>query len=73
VIHLEVTVADDGIGFPEGFEIKTPTTLGLRLINILVGQLIWTIDLTRPEPGQDFTVTLPIKNLQQDISNQALS
>jgi two-component sensor histidine kinase len=40
-----LTVSDNGVGLPEGFEIENCTTVGLRLVNMLVKQLRGTIDL----------------------------
>lgn len=34
-----LTVSNDGIGFPENFEIQDPDTLGMQLITALVDQL----------------------------------
>jgi two-component sensor histidine kinase len=32
---VNLTVSDDGIGLPEGFDINTSKTLGLRVVKIL--------------------------------------
>jgi two-component sensor histidine kinase len=36
---LKLTIKDDGVGFPEDFDISKTNTLGYRLINTLVEQL----------------------------------
>lgn len=47
-----LTVSDNGVGLPEGFEIENCTTLGLRLVNMLVKQLRGTIDLRTNGPAE---------------------
>lgn len=42
-----LTVADDGIGFPENIDFKNTKTLGLQLVNTLVKQLSGSIDIYR--------------------------
>lgn len=37
--QLKLTIKDDGVGFPEDFDISKTNTLGYRLINTLVEQL----------------------------------
>ncbi len=34
--RLQVTVADDGAGLPEGFELESSTSLGLSIVRTLV-------------------------------------
>ena len=36
---LRLTIADDGVGLPPGFDIETTETLGLQLVTTLVSQL----------------------------------
>jgi two-component sensor histidine kinase len=66
-IHLEV--GDNGIGFPEGVDFQNTTSLGLQLVNSLVGQLDGTITLnctagaifliTFREPGTEVEGSAP--------------
>jgi PAS domain S-box-containing protein len=58
--RLEITLVDDGIGVPEGFDAKTSPTLGLRLVNILVEQLSGTITLDRTA-GTAYHISIPKK------------
>ncbi len=53
---LILTVGDNGVGMPEGFEIQKSETLGLRLVGVLVGQLKGTIELNKVR-GTEFTIT----------------
>jgi PAS domain S-box-containing protein len=48
-------VRDDGIGFPDGLDIRRTETLGMQVVTTLVSQIDASIDLNR-EPGTDFTV-----------------
>jgi len=48
-------VADNGVGFPEEIDFKNTDSLGLQLVNNLVGQLDGEITLDS-SGGTDFTV-----------------
>jgi PAS domain S-box-containing protein len=37
--YVSLVIADDGVGLPESFDISQSDTLGLRLVNMLVGQV----------------------------------
>ncbi len=51
-----LTIADDGIGLPEGFDLEKLNSLGLELVQLLVaqmrGKLIYTV-----EGGTSYTIT----------------
>ena len=51
--HLEVR--DDGVGFPEGFDIKKTSSLGLQLVSILVEQLSGDMRI-KSEKGTSFLI-----------------
>jgi len=51
-----LTVGDDGVGFPEGVDYRTTNSLGLRLVNTLVGQLKANLELA-DAPGTTFTIS----------------
>jgi two-component sensor histidine kinase len=53
---IEVRVADDGIGFPEGMDFRKSESFGTQLINLLAKQLEATVELDRTG-GTAFTVT----------------
>jgi len=53
-----LVVRDTGVGLPEGFDIHTATSLGLRLVALLVRQLEGTLTLAR-DGGTRVTVTFP--------------
>jgi two-component sensor histidine kinase len=56
-----VSVRDDGVGLPPGFDPATSKRLGSRLVNALAKQL--GADLTRPAAarGTNFTLLVPLK------------
>ena len=57
---LTISVKDDGIGMPAGYDWKNATSLGLRLVNILAEQIDGTV--TVPEgQGTTFIITVRLK------------
>ena len=52
-------VADDGIGLPEAFDSKQPTSLGLQLTRDLVQQLSGILTIVRT-PGTAFHISFPL-------------
>jgi PAS domain S-box-containing protein len=57
--QLSLVVRDDGIGLPEGFDIREVTSLGLKLVTRLVkDQLKGTIDINR-NAGTAFSIRFP--------------
>jgi len=53
---VELRVADDGIGLPEGLDFRKAESFGLQIVNLLVDQLEAAIDLDRTK-GTAFTMT----------------
>ena len=51
-------VQDNGIGFPASVDFENPRSMGLELVNLLVGQMNGMIDL-QVEGGAIFTITFP--------------
>lgn len=54
--QLALTVADNGVGFPEDMDFRNTTSLGLQLVNTLVAQLDGTIQLGNGQ-GTKFRIT----------------
>jgi PAS domain S-box-containing protein len=54
--RLVLTVSDNGIGFPDGFNWRTTSTLGLQLVQVLARQLNAQISLG-PQPGVTWNLT----------------
>lgn len=53
---VQLTVKDDGVGFPKGLNWKKAESLGLVIINTLVEQIDGSIELI-PDGGTEFRVT----------------
>ncbi|KAF5417720.1 MAG: hypothetical protein C5S38_01195 [Candidatus Methanophagaceae archaeon] len=59
-----MTVRDDGVGLPEGFDINTTTTLGLHLVKILAeDQLRGKLEVVSDE-GASFKIVFEIETLE---------
>jgi two-component system, sensor histidine kinase PdtaS len=58
--HVQLSVSDNGIGFPKGFEMGEATTLGLQLVTMLVDQLGGALTINPANPTS-FTVQFPIQ------------
>ena len=60
--RLTVTVADSGVGLPEGFDLDSATSLGLQIVRTLVvGELGGRLRITpRPGGGTEAVVDLPV-------------
>jgi two-component sensor histidine kinase len=60
--QLHVTVADNGRGLPEGFDLDTSERLGLQIVRTLAtGELRGTIELrTRAEGGTEAVMVVPL-------------
>jgi two-component sensor histidine kinase len=54
---LELAVADNGVGFPVAKDWQHTETLGMQLVQSLVKQIKGTIELTRQNPGTQFTIS----------------
>jgi two-component sensor histidine kinase len=58
---VALTVQDNGIGFPESIDLTNLKSLGLELVNLLVGQMNGRMDM-QVVGGTTWTITFPIKN-----------
>jgi PAS domain S-box-containing protein len=58
--RLRLAVADDGVGFPEGFDVRDQKSLGLRLIATLAKQLDATLT-SSGSAGASFELTFPVE------------
>ncbi len=56
---MEIGVTDNGKGLPDDFDIEKSTTLGLRLVSTLTGQLGGTLSVKRNDPGTTIIVQFP--------------
>ncbi len=60
-----LVVRDDGIGIPEGIDLDHLETLGLQLVDSLVGQILGTIILNRTK-GTEFKIDFTIEPVERD-------
>ena len=61
--NISMTVRDDGVGLPEGFDINTTTTLGLHLVKILAeDQLRGKLEVVS-DVGASFKIEFEIETL----------
>ncbi|NNN16514.1 MAG: ATPase [Acidimicrobiaceae bacterium] len=59
--RLEVRISDNGIGFPDDFDLSNTTSLGLSIVrDLVVSQLSGTINI-RMGPGAEVFVSVPLK------------
>jgi len=60
--RLTVTVADSGVGLPDGFDLDSATSLGLQIVRTLVvGELGGRLRVRpRPGGGTEAVVDLPV-------------
>lgn len=56
---VSLTVMDDGVGLPADFAIDTPNTLGMQIINALVGQLHGSLRVEKGH-GTTFIIDFPM-------------
>jgi two-component sensor histidine kinase len=62
-IYWILSVKDDGVGLPVGFELNNASSLGMQIITVLTGQLQARLKVDRTG-GASFTILLP--NQDQD-------
>ena len=60
--RLEVTVADDGRGMPEGFDVETADGLGLQIVRTLLdSELEASLRMrARPGGGTEALIRMPL-------------
>ncbi|MBN2380672.1 ATP-binding protein [candidate division WOR-3 bacterium] len=63
--RVMLTVADNGVGFPEDHDLKSTDSFGLRLINMLVDQLKGKIELCKTD-GSKFNISFSASNKDND-------
>ena len=53
--RIELTVKDDGVGFPPGVDFRTSESLGLQIVSLLTAQINGTTEM-RPDSGTEFRI-----------------
>jgi two-component sensor histidine kinase len=60
---LSVTISDDGVGFPDSFDIATSPNLGLQIVRTLTeNELRGQLRLVTDDQQTRVTLTFPVKN-----------
>jgi PAS domain S-box-containing protein len=59
--RVSLTVQDNGIGFPESLDVTKLKSLGLELVNLLVGQISGKMEM-QVDGGTTWTITFPLKD-----------
>jgi PAS domain S-box-containing protein len=59
----ELTVADDGIGLPAGFELAGQKTLGIQILSMLARQMNGELTV-RGAAGTEWRITIPVQPLK---------
>jgi two-component sensor histidine kinase len=57
--EIELSVHDDGIGFPKGADFRKTASMGMNLVMTLTQQIMGTIALD-VTAGTTFTITFPL-------------
>jgi len=57
-----VTVADDGVGIPDGFSFTNAPSMGSQIVSILIQQVHARLEITN-HSGTHFKLTIPINSL----------
>lgn len=55
---VRLTVADRGVGLPDGFDWRRSRSLGMRVVHALSAQLDAELEVRSTEPGTEFAVTV---------------
>lgn len=53
--RINLTIKDNGVGFPKIYDIKKTKSLGLQLVNILISQIEGTLEINQSE-GTEFRI-----------------
>jgi two-component sensor histidine kinase len=58
--HIALTVGDDGVGLPPGFNPEASKGFGMRVVRALAGQLDATFEARSRERGAEFMLLVPL-------------
>ena len=61
--NIVLTVADNGIGLPPGFDPALRTSLGMKIVTALVRQVRGKIIIGSGEPGATFRIDIPMAKI----------
>jgi two-component sensor histidine kinase len=58
---FSISVRDDGVGLPAGFDLQNAKSLGMRIIRSFTQQLNGSIAVRSHNPGAEFVVKIPLR------------
>src|SRR6266404_1619803 len=58
---IVISIRDEGIGLPSGFDLKSGKGLGMRIIGALAKQLDAEIQIQARHPGTEFRILMPLR------------
>ena len=62
--HCILLVSDNGCGLPDGFDVQSAKSLGLKLVNRLAGQLEGDLEVTSAAGrGTTYRITFPVQDI----------
>ena len=56
-----ISVRDEGVGLPAGFDFRQAKGLGMRIISSFVKQLNAELSVHTLSPGTEFSMSIPVK------------
>ena len=63
---VTITVRDEGVGLPAGFDINRGRSMGLRVVTALAAQLGATVQAQNRSPGAEFILQVSLQPRQRD-------
>lgn len=57
--HVRISVSDNGIGLPAGFDLSRPAGMGMKIVTSLARQIRATLQTSPQEQGAGFLLILP--------------
>lgn len=66
--ELSITVADNGIGLPEYFDLEKAESLGIKLVNTFIEQVSGQI-IINSGAGTEFQIKIPFKSPMDQVGN----
>jgi len=66
--ELSITVADDGIGLPEYFDLEKAESLGIKLVNTFIEQVNGRIKI-KDDMGTEFQIKMPLNQPMAQVAN----
>jgi two-component sensor histidine kinase len=55
-----LSVQDDGVGLPAGFDANATKGLGMKIVRVLVAQTGATLSIREHQPGSEFVIEMPL-------------